>query len=252
MSVQIQIVSIEGNIGSGKSTLLANLKEKFENDNTNIIFLKEPVDEWSNIKDENGVTMLEKFYSDQKKYSFPFQMMAYISRLKLLKDTVTKIKQDWRAYIKNRLDLIPSEDDDDQEIEFPKYVIITERSLYTDKMVFAKMLYDTGKIEFINYQIYLNWFNMFAEEFPVNKIIYVKTDPDTCYKRISVRNREGEDNIPLEYLKSCSEYHENMLDKASPDCVCKDQLVLNGNDDIYENKNILEEWISSIEKIILE
>jgi deoxyadenosine/deoxycytidine kinase len=252
MSLQIQIVSIEGNIGSGKSTLLANLKEKFNNDNTNIIFLKEPVDEWSNIKDENGVTMLEKFYSDQKKYSFPFQMMAYISRLKLLKDTVTKIKQDWRTYIKKRLDLIPSEDVADQEIKFPKYVIITERSLYTDKMVFAKMLYDTGKIEFINYQIYLNWFNMFAEEFPVDKIIYVKTKPEICYKRISVRNREGEDNIPLDYLKSCSEYHENMLDKTSPDCVCKDQLVLNGNDDIYENKNILEEWISSIEKIILE
>lgn len=253
MSLQIKIVSIEGNIGSGKSTLLANLKEKFNNDNTNIIFLKEPVDEWSNIKDENGVTMLEKFYSDQKKYSFPFQMMAYISRLKLLKDTVTKIKQDWRTYIKKKLDLIHSEDNDDdnQKIQFPKYVIITERSLYTDKMVFAKMLYDTGKIEFINYQIYLNWFNTFADEFPVDKIIYVKTDPDTCYKRISVRNREGEDNIPLDYLRSCSEYHENMLDKASPDCVCKDQLVLNGNDDIYENKNILEQWISSIEKIIL-
>ena len=250
MSLQIQIVSIEGNIGSGKSTLLANLKKKFENETINIIFLKEPVDEWSNIKDENGITMLEKFYSDQKKYSFPFQMMAYISRLKLLKDTVTKIKQDWRTYIKKRLDLMPSEDVDDQEIEFPKYVIITERSLYTDKMVFAKMLYDTGKIEFINYQIYLNWFNMFAEEFPVDKIIYVKTKPEICYKRISVRNRDGEDNIPLEYLRSCSEYHENMLDKGSSDCVCKDQLVLNGNDNIYENENILKQWISSIEKFI--
>ena len=42
----------------------------------------------SNIKDENGVTILEKFYSDQNKYSFSFQMMAYISRLKLLKDTI--------------------------------------------------------------------------------------------------------------------------------------------------------------------
>ena len=187
MSLQIQIVSIEGNIGSGKSTLLANLKKKFENETINIIFLKEPVDEWSNIKDENGITMLEKFYSDQKKYSFPFQMMAYISRLKLLKDTVTKIKQDWRTYIKKRLDLMPSEDVDDQEIEFPKYVIITERSLYTDKMVFAKMLYDTGKIEFINYQIYLNWFNMFAEEFPVDKIIYVKTKPEICYKNFLCR-----------------------------------------------------------------
>ena len=51
-----RIVSIEGNIGSGKSTLLANLKKYF-NKETNIVFLKEPVDEWSNIKDENGTTI---------------------------------------------------------------------------------------------------------------------------------------------------------------------------------------------------
>ena len=74
MNSNIQIVSIEGNIGSGKSTLLANLKKYF-NKNTTIIFLKEPVDEWSKIKDENGTTILEKFYADQEKYSFSFQMM---------------------------------------------------------------------------------------------------------------------------------------------------------------------------------
>ena len=33
----------------------------------------------------------------------------------------------------------------------PDAFIITERSLYTDKEVFAKMLYDDKKIEDINY-----------------------------------------------------------------------------------------------------
>ena len=73
MKFQIQIVSIEGNIGSGKSTLLSNLKNHFNKNNNHVIFLKEPVDEWSNIKDENGITILEKFYSDQDKYSFHFK-----------------------------------------------------------------------------------------------------------------------------------------------------------------------------------
>ena len=73
------IISIEGNIGSGKTTLLQNLKNKYKN-NPQVIFLKEPVDEWNNIKDSNGTTILEKFYLDQEKYSFAFQMMAYISR----------------------------------------------------------------------------------------------------------------------------------------------------------------------------
>lgn len=208
MNYIIEIVSIEGNIGSGKSTLLDNLKKYFDK-NDNVIFLREPVHEWSNIKDENGIIMLEKFYENQEKYSFPFQMMAYISRLKLLKDAFSEFK--------SKIQKMKSE----IKTEPKKFVIITERSLYTDKMVFAKMLYDTNKIEYINYQIYLNWFDAFSEEFPVNKIIYVRADPETCHKRINVRNREGEDNIRLDYLKSCSEYHEKMLDKNSSECVCK-------------------------------
>ena len=228
----IQIISIEGNIGSGKSTLLANLKTCFNEKNVNIIFLKEPVDEWTKITDENGKTILEKFYTDQEKYSFPFQMMAYISRLKLLRDTINEINL-------NKQDNIL------------KHIIISERSLFTDKMVFAKMLYDSKKIEYINYQIYLNWFDTFAQEFPVEKIIYVKTDPEICYERIEKRNRDGEDNIPLEYLKSCNDYHDKMLDKENSDCVCHNQLILDGNYDIYKNKNILNQWILSIENFIL-
>lgn len=224
----IYIISIEGNIGSGKSTLLENLREYYKNDDC-VIFLKEPVDEWEKIKDENGITILEKFYSDQDKYAFSFQMMAYISRLKILRDTIKKIKN----------------------IEKNVY-IITERSLYTDKMVFAKMLYETGKIEYVNYQIYLNWFNTFLEEFPVHKVVYVKTLSNICFNRISKRSREGESNIPLDYLDSCSNYHDNMLDKSSKDCIFKNQLILDGNIDIYENKKQLDIWICEINEFIKE
>lgn len=226
MSNIYTIVSIEGNIGSGKSTLLSSLREHYK-DNSNVVFLKEPVDEWEKIKDENGETILKKFYADQEKYSFPFQMMAYVSRLKVLRDTLKTIKNDT----------------DNKNI-----VIITERSLYTDKMVFAKMLYDSKKIEHVNYQIYLNWFDTFSDEFPVNKVVYVKTSPEKCYQRIVKRSRTGEENIPLEYLTSCSIYHDNMLDKENQDCVCLDQLILDGNVDIYENKNQVNEWINEIDK----
>jgi len=237
--------------GSGKSTLLANLKKEYK-DNPNVIFLKEPVDEWANIKDENGTTILEKFYGDQEKYSFSFQMMAYISRLKLLKETFSKIRSDMLELATNTLHSLTSSglDITKNYFEQKKFIIITERSLYTDKMVFAKMLYDNGKIENINYQIYLNWFNTFAEEFPINKIIYVKADPEVCHKRIGIRHRDGESNIPIDYLKSCDEYHENMLDKANEECVCKEQLILDGNNNIYENEGILHEWIESIDKFI--
>ena len=231
-----EIYTIEGNIGSGKSTLLSNLRNHFNNDSSSnsktetpkrkIIFVKEPVDEWESIQDSNGITMLEKFYNNQDKYSFPFQMMAYISRLALLKEA-----------IKNN-----------QE---PDTIIITERCLYTDKYVFAKMLYDSGKIEDVCFQIYNKWFDTFACELPITGVIYVKTNPDICNKRIILRSRSGESSIPLSYLENCHNYHNNMiLIIKEENNHCK-YLELNGNVNIFENIEQINIWIAEIEKFIL-
>jgi deoxyadenosine/deoxycytidine kinase len=215
------IISIEGNIGSGKSTLLEYLKIHDEIINyKDIIFLDEPVKEWDKITDKNNVTMLEKFYADQKKYSFSFQMMAYISRLSLLKE----------AQDRN-----------------PNALIITERSLYTDKYVFAQMLYDNGNIDEADMKIYLAWFDHFITEFTINKIIYVKTDPDICYERVLKRGRKGE-TIPLSYLTDCDKYHTSMMKNFT-----KDQIfILDGNNDHSADNSIVETWINDIIVKVIE
>ena len=215
------LISIEGNIGTGKSTFVEILKLAFTD--KNIVFLKEPVDEWENITDENEITILEKFYENPSKYGFSFQIMAYISRLDVMRKEIKKN---------------------------PNAIFISERSLFTDKLVFAKMLFDSGKIETVNYKIYLKWFDTFAEEFPISKVIYVNTEPDICHQRIEKRSRTGETNIPLDYLQNCHKYHINMLDVNSNDCICKYQLVLNGNIDIYENKEQINNWIKTINNFI--
>lgn len=212
------IISIEGNIGSGKSTLLANLQQVFAN-NKNIVFLKEPVDDWESITDEAGTPMLKLFYADTKTHAFAFQMMAYISRLSVMMSAVKKN---------------------------PEAIIITERSLYTDNKVFAKMLFDSGNISVENYKIYVKWFDTFASEFPIKKVIYVNTSPNVCYERIQKRSRDGENKITLEYLTTCHKYHEDMLDKNNTGCVCLNQLILNGNIDIYIHANELSNWIEQV------
>ena len=224
-----KIISIEGNIGSGKSTLLENLR-KYYNDNTCVIFLKEPVDDWEKIKDKQGNTMLKKFYADQDKYSFAFQMMAYISRLTILRDTVKKIKEKTNKH------------------NTQQYIIITERSLFTDKYVFAKMLYDQGKIEDVCYQIYLKWFDEFAKDFPIHYSVYVKTYPNNCYTRINKRERDGEDVIPLSYLQDCHNYHELFLENNTE--FNSNKIVLDGNIDIYKNQQIIDKWLEEINNFI--
>lgn len=206
------ILSIEGNIGSGKSTLLRHLnsvsvlKEK----HPEWVFLQEPVDDWEKIRDNDGTTIIEKFYSNQDKYAFSFQIMAYISRL---------------AKVKKAVD------------ENPNAIIITERSLFTDKHVFAKMLFDTGKIEDVNYQIYQTWFNTFVEDYPISGYIHVNTDPKVCCDRVNKRSRDGEDTIALEYLESCHEYHKKMME------VQDDVLTIHGNQEFEEEK---DNWTSKI------
>lgn len=198
-----RIISIEGNIGSGKSTFLQYLKEKFKN-NEQVIFLREPVDEWESIKDKDGKTMLFKFYENTERYSFSFQMMAYISRLSIILDALKKK---------------------------PK-VIITERCLLTDKHIFAKMLYDDNKMQDVEYQIYNKWFNEFNKQVQITDIVYIKTEPVKCYQRIKTRGRDGEDTIPVEYLEKCHQYHNQFIE----DCILdvNSILELDGNIDVVD------------------
>ena len=96
MDNQITIVSIEGNIGSGKSTVINTLKEYYKSsykNNNKVYFLEEPVSEWVEIKDSDGKNIIEKFYENQEHYSFSFQMMAYISRLAMLKRAIKHCKE---------------------------------------------------------------------------------------------------------------------------------------------------------------
>jgi deoxyadenosine/deoxycytidine kinase len=207
-----QIISIDGNIGSGKSSFLSYLKEISKGQN--FVFVDEPVEQWLQIRDgETGQSIFEKFYQDQSKYSFSFQMMAFISRFSMLRKAIK---------------------------ENPDAIIITERCLYTDKYVFAKMLYDNKMLEDVNYQIYCKWFEEFSQEIPMSKIIYIKTDPNICLERINKRNRTGEDKIELDYLNLCSKYHEDMMCELRKNNI--EVIVLDGNVDIYIIPNIYQQW----------
>jgi deoxyadenosine/deoxycytidine kinase len=222
MMMKTRIISIEGNIGSGKTRFLSFLKNKYK-DNKDIIFLDEPVEDWETIKDENGITILEKFYDNPSKYSFSFQMLALISRLSIMT----------------------------QAIETNVKYIITERCLLTDKCIFAKMLYDSGKIEKVEFDIYNKWFKQF-NKYSISNVIYIKTLPDVCLGRVKQRSRSGENIIPIEYLANCHTYHENYIFKLGK----YDNLhiqVIDGNMNIGNlDYNIYIEWSKYIDEIILQ
>ena len=200
------IVSIEGNIGSGKSTLISKLKKEFTELRSDcpVYYIDEPVKVWNTITDEKGDNIIKKYYEDQEKYAFQFQMMAYITRISELRKTIDRMSKSNYC------------------------VIITERSIETDKEVFAKMLHEANVLDTISYNIYLKWFDELSRGLKINNIIYLKTNPETAKKRVAKRNRPGE-TISLNYLKSCHERHEGWLQNI------QDKLLLNGERDIEES-----------------
>jgi len=212
------IISIEGNIGSGKSRLYNNLKHLYT-DRKEVYFVPEPVKEWSNIVDSYGTPILNNFYYNTKRYAFRFQMMAYISRLSILR----------------------------QAMKRECSVIITERCLQSDKNVFAKMLYDEGNIEHDEYQIYTMWFNEFSKELNPDHIIYMKTSPQVCQDRIKSRGRDGEETIPLNYLRICHNYHNNWLDPIQQE---KDITILNGDTNVNTHKETQQHWVNTLKEKI--
>lgn len=211
------IVSVDGNIGSGKSTKVKDLEKYYrEKGRTDVIFIQEPVDAWNSVVDENGVTILSNYYKDQKRFAFRLQMLAYISRLSLLRDAVKK------GY---------------------KY-IITERCVGTDKNVFSKMLYDKGDIEHDEYIIYKKWYDEFICDVPIGAIVYIKASPETCLERVNIRAREGE-NIPLEYLKECDKYHDEWINSENIP-----KLVVDADIDLHKNPEANVKILEQIDTFI--
>jgi deoxyadenosine/deoxycytidine kinase len=202
------LISIEGNIGSGKSTIINFLKTL---DSDNIIFVDEPVNEWLNIK-VDGKNALEMFYEDQKTNSFWFQILAYITRLRNLLNTIK---------------------------ENPDKIIISERSIYTDKNIFAQMLYEQGNLSEIEMKTYSYWFDTFEKETKLDLVLYVNTGPEECFNRIKKRNRDEESNIPLEYLSHCHNKHLEWLNNTDSKVV-----KVNGHQSIKNIQTFMKEFIS--------
>lgn len=218
------IISIEGNIGSGKSTILAKLEGFMAEYSRRIVFLKEPVDMWETIKDPvTGENILQKFYQDQTRYAFPFQVMAYASRLSMIRQT-----------IKENPDVA---------------VIICERSLDADKHIFAKMLHDEGKIDDVCYQIYNHFYKEYMADVALDGIVYIDADAEVCHERIEKRSRVGESGIPLDYLQKCKSYHHAWLSSTQTPV-----LNINANADVTYDKNDVNdlgnEWLIRIKEFI--
>ncbi|XP_038070208.1 deoxynucleoside kinase-like [Patiria miniata] len=167
-------IIIEGNIGCGKSTLLKHFGQK-----DNVEVFPEPVDKW---RDNRGENMLELFYQDPSRWSFAFESYNQFTLL-----------QEHQAQPNCRIKMM-------------------ERSIYSGKYCFIESLYESEKLQTPEYNVLTEWFDwLIKKDVQVDYIVYLRSTPEQCEKRILERSRKEESGIPLDYLRDLHERHEDWL-----------------------------------------
>lgn len=209
------VISIEGNIGVGKSSLLNELKKEYAH---SADFIMEPVEEWISIKNHDDKNILELFYEDKKRWSYTFQNIAYITRMKKIVDIL---------------------------LNSNKRYIIMDRSLDADLNTFATLLYKEKILDSLEWDAYNKWNNFFGSTYGhmfEHIYVYLRCDPIVSKERIKKRGRIEEKNIDIEYLKGVSDCHDDwLLDKKM-----KNVIVIDVNEDFIDNK---ENYKHILEKI---
>ena len=146
--------------------------------------------------------LLDKFYKNIDRWSFAFQMNCFISRAQ-------------------------------QVDKLPEGINFIERSILSDN-IFATNCYENGNMDKLEYEIYRKWskwlYNKVCKE--VKNVIYLRSTPEVSYERIKKRNRDSEDEIPLEYLRALHKLHDDwLIDNENINVVVidADKLILDDN-----------------------
>tara|TARA_B100001121_G_C18593762_1_gene575985 strand:+ start:35 stop:736 length:702 start_codon:yes stop_codon:yes gene_type:complete len=207
------IIFVEGNIATGKSTFLSLIAKNLQN----VQAIHEPVDKWTQLKDSENINILDYFYKDMKKYTYSFQSFAFLSRVMLL-----------------------------DEIDKSKNIVFIERSIFSDREIFAKNCIKNGTMQEIEWNLYTKWFDWMLNKLDLSEgenylHLYLKCPADECYKRLKERNRHEEQNVTQKYLQEIHDRHEEWLEN-------KNCVVVDASKNFRDDLKCLQKIVSNIDK----
>ncbi len=86
---------------------------------------------------------------------------------------------------------------------------IQDRSIYEDANIFARSLYDQGKLDSRDYQNYRSLYESMIQFIsPPTLMIFLRRSVPKLQERIKQRGRDYEQAIPVEYLTSLNDYYD--------------------------------------------
>ena len=128
---------------------------------------------------------LSDFYGDMTRWSFHLQIYFLANRFKCHKEIVESSES-----------------------------VIQDRSIYEDAEIFARNLYDIGKMTERDYTNYVSLFHVMMEYLkPPDLMIYLRANIDTLVKQISKRGRDFEQGIQRSYLETLNVLYEEWIQR---------------------------------------
>jgi hypothetical protein len=92
--------------------------------------------------------------------------------------------------------------------------VIQDRSIYEDAEIFARNLYEIGKMDKRDYDNYTALFRVMMEYLkPPDLMIYLKASVDTLMKQIAKRGRTFEQGIQRSYLEQLNRHYEDWISR---------------------------------------
>ncbi len=129
-----------------------------------------------------------------------------------------------------------------QEADRTAGVVIQDRTIFEDAEIFATALHQMRKIDNRDWQTYWSFYQTILEAIqPPDLMIYLRCPMRTLRRRISLRGREMERNIPLSYLKRLESLYENWIAEYSlSDVLVLESDKLNFVDDLVDRLDVRE------------
>lgn len=128
---------------------------------------------------------LKDFYADMKRWSFNLQIYFLAHRFKIHKEITDNDKS-----------------------------VIQDRSIYEDVEIFARNLFQLGRMterDYITYRALFKEMTSYLK--PPDLVIYLKADIDTLMKQIKLRGRDFEKNIETSYLEELNSSYDEWISR---------------------------------------
>lgn len=128
--------------------------------------------------------------------------------------------------------------------------VVQDRSIYEDVEIFAKNLYELGRL---NERDYMNYHNLFGEMVsylkPPDLLVYLKASNDTLLKQIKKRGRDFELNIEPMYINKLNETYTDWIRNYKSG---ESMVIETDNLDFVSSEDDLNYVIDKIEKRLFD